>query len=73
MTDIAQLQSIVESAFEARETVNAATGGEVRASVEAALDLLDSGTMRVAENRAGPPSPSCARSCATIRRGRRSS
>ena len=53
MTDIAQLQSVVESAFEARETINAETGGEVRASVEAALDLLDSGTMRVAEERAG--------------------
>ena len=53
MTDIAQLQSVVESAFEARETINAATGGDVRASVAAALDLLDSGTLRVAEDRGG--------------------
>jgi len=53
MTDIAQLQSIVESAFEARETITAATGGEVRAAVDEALDLLDSGALRVAEPRDG--------------------
>ncbi len=49
MSDIAQLQTIVESAFEARDTVGPSTGGEVRAAVDAALNLLDSGTLRVAE------------------------
>ncbi len=53
MTDIAQLQSVVESAFEARDTISPATGGEVRAAVDAALYLLDSGTARVAEPRDG--------------------
>ncbi len=49
MTDIAQLQSVVESAFEARDTINPETGGEVRAAVDAALELLDTGAARVAE------------------------
>jgi 2,3,4,5-tetrahydropyridine-2,6-dicarboxylate N-succinyltransferase len=53
MTDIAQLQSVVESAFEARENLGAETRGEVREAVEAALDLLDSGRARVAEKRDG--------------------
>jgi 2,3,4,5-tetrahydropyridine-2,6-dicarboxylate N-succinyltransferase len=53
MTDIAQLQSVVESAFEDRETLGAETKGEVREAVEAALELLDSGRARVAEKRNG--------------------
>jgi 2,3,4,5-tetrahydropyridine-2-carboxylate N-succinyltransferase len=53
MTDIAQLQSIVESAFEKRDEIGVSTGGEVRRSVEAALELLDSGEQRVAEKRGG--------------------
>jgi 2,3,4,5-tetrahydropyridine-2-carboxylate N-succinyltransferase len=51
MTDIAQLQSVVESAFEKRDEIGVSTGGEVRQSVEAALELLDSGEQRVAEKR----------------------
>jgi 2,3,4,5-tetrahydropyridine-2-carboxylate N-succinyltransferase len=53
MNDIAQLQSIVESAFEARDALNATTSGETREAVEAALELLDSGKLRVAEEREG--------------------
>ena len=53
MSDIAQLRTIVESAFERRDTINAETGGEVRDAVEAALDLLDNGKARVAEKRDG--------------------
>ena len=53
MTDIAQLKSVVESAFEKRDTIGVSTGGEVRDAVEAALELLDSGAARVAEPREG--------------------
>ena len=47
-----QLRGIIERAFEARDGVDTKTGGEVRESVEAALDLLDQGKVRVAEKRA---------------------
>ena len=53
MSDIAQLQAVVENAFERRQEVNASTGGEVRGAVDAALELLDSGAARVAEKRDG--------------------
>jgi 2,3,4,5-tetrahydropyridine-2-carboxylate N-succinyltransferase len=53
MTDIAKLRSVVESAFETRDSVSASTGGEVREAVEAALDLLDAGKLRVAERKDG--------------------
>ena len=46
MTD--SLQSTIEAAWEARDTVNPGSG-EVRDAVEAALELLDSGKARVAE------------------------
>ena len=42
------LESIINAAFEARDTVNASTKGEVRESVDYALDLLDKGEVRVA-------------------------
>ena len=44
-----QLQSVIDLAWEQRDTITAATTGEVRDSVEAALELLDSGQARVAE------------------------
>ena len=47
------LQSIIEAAWEKRDTVNPATGGDIRAAVETALDLLDKGEARVAEKRDG--------------------
>ena len=46
----ASLQTI-DAAWEARDGVNAQTKGDVREAVETALDLLDSGTARVAEKR----------------------
>jgi 2,3,4,5-tetrahydropyridine-2,6-dicarboxylate N-succinyltransferase len=48
-----QLKSIIESAWEARDGISPTTKGEVRDAVEAALDLLDGGTMRVAEKTSG--------------------
>ncbi len=47
------LQTIVEAAWEKRDTVNPATGGDIRAAVETALDLLDKGEARVAEKKDG--------------------
>jgi 2,3,4,5-tetrahydropyridine-2-carboxylate N-succinyltransferase len=49
----AQLQSVIEAAFENRASVDAATKGEIREAVETALNLLDSGTARVAEKVGG--------------------
>lgn len=43
------LEQIIDAAWEARDTVNAATKGEVRDAVEATLDALDSGQLRVAQ------------------------
>jgi 2,3,4,5-tetrahydropyridine-2-carboxylate N-succinyltransferase len=47
--DTATLQSVIEAAWDKRDGVGPATGGEVRAAVETALDALDKGTARVAE------------------------
>ncbi|MDE1149335.1 MAG: 2,3,4,5-tetrahydropyridine-2,6-dicarboxylate N-succinyltransferase [Azospirillaceae bacterium] len=43
------LQSQIEQAWEARDTLNASTKGAVRDAVEAALSALDAGELRVAE------------------------
>jgi 2,3,4,5-tetrahydropyridine-2-carboxylate N-succinyltransferase len=48
-----ELRRVVEDAYEAREGIGPSTGGEVRAAVETALDLLDSGEARVAEKGPG--------------------
>ncbi|WP_409019911.1 2,3,4,5-tetrahydropyridine-2,6-dicarboxylate N-succinyltransferase [Brevundimonas vesicularis] len=48
MTDLAQLESVVEAAWEARADITPSTHGEVREAVEQALALLDSGKARVA-------------------------
>ena len=45
----ADLEQSIEKAWEARETINSATQGEMREAVEAALAALDSGQARVAE------------------------
>src|SRR5690606_11999478 len=50
-SDVTVLEQIVEQAFDNRDYVTAETKGEVREAVEAALGLLDSGTVRVAERR----------------------
>jgi 2,3,4,5-tetrahydropyridine-2-carboxylate N-succinyltransferase len=56
MTD-ARLQTLIEKAFEERAKITAATKGEVRDAVEAALDLLDRGKARVAEKLPGAIGP----------------
>jgi len=47
----AQLETAIEAAWEARDTVTTATGGETREAIEDTLNALDSGTLRVAEPR----------------------
>ena len=43
------LQSVIEAAFDARDTISTETTGDVREAVNAALAMLDSGEARVAE------------------------
>jgi 2,3,4,5-tetrahydropyridine-2,6-dicarboxylate N-succinyltransferase len=43
------LQATIDAAWDARDTVSAATTGEVRDAVNEALNMLDDGTARVAE------------------------
>jgi 2,3,4,5-tetrahydropyridine-2-carboxylate N-succinyltransferase len=45
----AQLQSVIEEAFERRAEVTPKTAGKIRKAVDSALDLLDGGSLRVAE------------------------
>ena len=47
--DLAALERAIDDAFEQRATIDATTGGPARAAVEAALDGLDCGRLRVAE------------------------
>jgi 2,3,4,5-tetrahydropyridine-2-carboxylate N-succinyltransferase len=47
------LEATIDAAWEKREDIGAATGGEVRAAVDAALDLLDRGKARVAHKKDG--------------------
>lgn len=49
MTNLPQLESIIEKAFDEREKVNILTKGEIREAVDHVLDLLDKGELRVAE------------------------
>ncbi|WP_137135808.1 2,3,4,5-tetrahydropyridine-2,6-dicarboxylate N-succinyltransferase [Rhizobium sp. FKY42] len=46
--DYASLEALIEKAFDERDSVSINTRGEVRESVEEALNLLDSGKLRVA-------------------------
>ncbi|MFA5120758.1 2,3,4,5-tetrahydropyridine-2,6-dicarboxylate N-succinyltransferase [Zavarzinia sp.] len=48
-----ELESTIEAAWEARDGITSATMGATRAAVEAALELLDSGEVRVAEPKDG--------------------
>ena len=43
------LQTTIDDAWEARDTINLETTGEIREAVEEAINLLDSGKARVAE------------------------
>jgi 2,3,4,5-tetrahydropyridine-2-carboxylate N-succinyltransferase len=45
----AQLESVIENAFDNRDSVNYDTKGEIRDAVDATLNLLDRGELRVAE------------------------
>src|SRR5262245_8867055 len=45
----ARLQTVIESAWDQRDTISPATRGEAREAVETALDPLDGGKLRVAE------------------------
>jgi 2,3,4,5-tetrahydropyridine-2,6-dicarboxylate N-succinyltransferase len=49
--DTEELRSTIEAAFETRSDIGPDTGGPVRAAVEAAFELLDTGAARVAERR----------------------
>ena len=51
--DDASLQRTIETAWEARDDLGPDTTGAVRDAIEAALDSLDSGAVRVAEKRDG--------------------
>ena len=47
----AALESAIEAAWEARDGITPATRGEAREAIEATLEALDSGSLRVAEKR----------------------
>jgi 2,3,4,5-tetrahydropyridine-2-carboxylate N-succinyltransferase len=49
----AELQRVIDDAWEARDGLSAATSGNVREAVEAALEALDEGRLRVAEKASG--------------------
>jgi 2,3,4,5-tetrahydropyridine-2-carboxylate N-succinyltransferase len=51
--DATSLATVIDGAWERRDTISPSTTGEVREAVAAALDLLDRGEARVAEKRAG--------------------
>ncbi len=51
--NINELKKNIESAWDVRETLNSGTTGPVRNTVSAVLDMLDGGTLRVAEKRDG--------------------
>ncbi|MFC4348837.1 2,3,4,5-tetrahydropyridine-2,6-dicarboxylate N-succinyltransferase [Kordiimonas lipolytica] len=50
---MSQLETIINDAFDNRDQASAATTGEIRDAVEAALNLLDSGEARVASKESG--------------------
>ena len=50
--DLARLETLVEAAFDDRDNINSSTQGDVRDAVNATLDALDNGSLRVAEKQA---------------------
>ncbi|MCV3206395.1 2,3,4,5-tetrahydropyridine-2,6-dicarboxylate N-succinyltransferase [Mesorhizobium sp. YC-39] len=50
--DLASLEKTIEKAFEERDAISTATRGATRDAIQSALDLLDRGTLRVAERQA---------------------
>jgi 2,3,4,5-tetrahydropyridine-2-carboxylate N-succinyltransferase len=51
MTDTAALETAIEAAWDVRDTITPSTTGATRDAIEATLDALDSGALRVAERR----------------------
>ena len=49
--DAKALETVIEAAWEARDTIAPDTAGEMREAIEAGLDALDNGIARVAERR----------------------
>ncbi|MBX9455415.1 MAG: 2,3,4,5-tetrahydropyridine-2,6-dicarboxylate N-succinyltransferase [Rhizobium sp.] len=47
-TDLASLEKTIDAAFDARDSVNTSTRGEIRDAVEEVLNLLDAGKVRAA-------------------------
>ncbi len=47
----AALETAIEAAWEARDTITPASKGEARDAIETTLEALDKGTIRVAEKR----------------------
>jgi 2,3,4,5-tetrahydropyridine-2-carboxylate N-succinyltransferase len=50
---VSDLEKTIDAAWESRDKLTPTTKGEVRAAVEAALDALDGGRLRVAEKKDG--------------------
>ena len=50
--DLVALEKAIDTAFDARDTINVDTRGDIRDAVMTALDLLDRGAVRVAEKQA---------------------
>ncbi len=49
----AELQPLIDEAWDKRDTISPATAGKPREAIEAALDALDDGRLRVAEKSSG--------------------
>ena len=47
--NIEKIKSVIDRVFDNNEDVNPNTSGEIRVSIETALDFLDKGELRVAE------------------------
>ncbi len=52
MSHAAELEPVIDAAWEARETITPETGGEARAAIETVIEALDKGAIRVAERQA---------------------
>ena len=50
----ADLQGVIDAAWDNRDAINIGTKGEVRQAVDAALAGLDAGSLRVAEKLGDP-------------------
>jgi len=55
LKDTPKLETLIEEAWQARDTLSPETGGETREAVEAALALLDSGKQRIADKTGDEP------------------